>query len=871
MKKGIIAVCLLIALGLITGFALLFTSKETGSSKQEATDHEAASFEYVNTELNTPSGSKPGTEHMKFISENDTLEMYANTMTGEVAVVIKDTGEVWFTNPIDALTDEAATPGARKIMASQLILTYHDKKAVEYTINSYEECIENQQLKYKLTETGIEFQYVLGEFEESIIIPRWISEERMLQFLDMMDDEDRKFVKRQYKYMSLAEIRDKEKAEYLNQFPVLAEHPIYVLRDNSEYRQIELMEIFDEHGYTREDMTNDNEVNGYTTNRSDPYFVIPLQYILDEEQLLVTIDSSRIEYDNINYPLADISVLQYFGAAKKGNEGYMFVPDGSGALISFDSGMKNTPQYQQTVYGRDLAYRLESELEADYDLMIKMPVFGMKINSSAFLAIIEEGDALATLYANVSGKTDSYNYVNSSFRYLPYGQVSFSGIMSENDKLYMYADQPYQGNISLCYCFLSGADADYSGMASAYRDYLVDRKSLLEDGASDQVPFYLETVGAVNLSKKFFGVGYHKTEALTTYGQAAELVNMLRNDGISNIILNYSGWYNGGLKGTSAIHLSEVNALGTREDLNKLLELLNTYGLRYYFDVDLQYVYQDKWFDGYNASKWSPKYIDKSTVFVQNFDISNGRMIGKEANLIRIDKMDNMINEFMKSAAKLPYRSLNIGTLANTVYSDFTQNMQYNRQNSLEVNRDSLQSLMDNGYKLMGENAAVYSLFALEDIVKVPMYSNNYSIITKEVPFYEMVIHGCIDYAGEIMNQSSDYKTTFLKSIETGAGLYSQWIYEPNSILKETDFDYLYSVNYKSWYDETIKMYQRMNEDMASLMKLKITDHEEVMNGVKRTTYENGISTIVNYNISEVVMDGITIPARDYAVIGGAE
>jgi hypothetical protein len=45
--------------------------------------------------------------------------------------------------------------------------------------------------------------------------------------------------------------------------------------------------------------------------------------------------------------------------------------------------------------------------------------------------------------------------------------------------------------------------------------------------------------------------------------------------------------------------------------------------------------------------------------------------------------------------------------------------------------------------------------------------------------------------------------------------------------------------------------------------------HENLMPGVARTDYANGISIYVNYNRQPVTVDGITIDARGYSVIGG--
>lgn len=49
----------------------------------------------------------------------------------------------------------------------------------------------------------------------------------------------------------------------------------------------------------------------------------------------------------------DIDLLEYFGAAGPEEEGYMFVPDGSGALIMFNNGKVNAPAYIGYVYGED--------------------------------------------------------------------------------------------------------------------------------------------------------------------------------------------------------------------------------------------------------------------------------------------------------------------------------------------------------------------------------------------------------------------------------------------------------------------------------------------------------------------------------------
>ena len=77
-----------------------------------------------------------------------------------------------------------------------------------------------------------------------------------------------------------------------------------------------------------------------------------LEYKLDGENLIAFIDPKKVEYNTENYSLVDIDLLEFFGAAGSEEEGYLFVPDGSGALIYLNSGKKDSA-YIASVYGRD--------------------------------------------------------------------------------------------------------------------------------------------------------------------------------------------------------------------------------------------------------------------------------------------------------------------------------------------------------------------------------------------------------------------------------------------------------------------------------------------------------------------------------------
>lgn len=59
---------------------------------------------------------------------------------------------------------------------------------------------------------------------------------------------------------------------------------------------------------------------------------------MTDEGLEVTIPNASIQYDKKHFTLISIQLLEYFGADKPGDasDGYVFLPDGSGALLSMN-------------------------------------------------------------------------------------------------------------------------------------------------------------------------------------------------------------------------------------------------------------------------------------------------------------------------------------------------------------------------------------------------------------------------------------------------------------------------------------------------------------------------------------------------------
>ncbi len=803
---------------------------------------------------------------MDKVAENEFLELYLEEKETVVAVRDKASGALWFSNPVDMEKDTVSTSYYQKVLKSQLYLTYIDKKTKVSTINNYTSSIENGQFEIENVENGVKITYFIGDSALMIRLPDAITEERMLVFLNQMSSSEQKKINRNYTLYSLETLEEDEKEEMLSKYPVLAEQNLYVLRSGTkDYMREELAEYFESVGYTQEDFELDAANNAANEEEAKPWFRVPLVYQLEGENLVVSVDPKQVEYNTNGYYLVNIDVLRYFGASLEEN-GYLFVPDGSGALIQFHNGKTKEASYSAVVYGQDatMIYNTWYQSQVDAQNTIKLPVFGIKEKDKVLFAVIEGGDAYASIKADVSGKYTGYNDVYASFNYLQYGATSLSDMVGAQS-YYMYSDEVFEGEYKLRYSFLSREQADYSGMAACYREYLKEAGVLGEKVTEDKLPFYVEYIGAIDKPKTFLGIKYDAVEAVTTFAQAEKITGLLKENAVDNLNVIYSGWMNGGLRGTAATKLSIESKLkegGT--SLSGLQDYMKNAGVDLYMTVDLQYVYEDDFFDGYSSIRYAPRYFDNTVIKINQYGLASRVSEDKLANLISPYHVSGITGEFTGKLNKQGVEGVNLGTLSWELFSDLQSSTYTDRQMAERENSEAMQTLKASGQKLMGDNANAYALGYVDELVNAPLYSNNYRVIDEEVPFYEMVMHGYMEYAGEAMNLADDYQTAFLKSVESGAGLYFKWIYADNAVLKDTEYDYLYSVNYEVWLERAVKDYADMNLKLGKLSGYEILSHEYVEKDVAKVTYEDGSVVYVNFSENNVTVDGTLVPAGDY-------
>ena len=826
---------------------------EEAIAEVETEDEAEAVVQTISAEVEDP--QVYNTDDMKLVASTNKLELYLNEAKANFAVKEKGSGQIWFSNPPDRENDLIAAAENKGYLNAQLGLTYFNPSGHSTRLDSEKDSVTKEQVEFEEIEDGIKIIYTFGNASKGLEqVPGRISKERFESLiLDKIEDEKvRADLKKRYKFIEEEDLYERRDASF----------PKVILA-----RTVQLLE---EIGYTEDDLAQDNVEQGGEEGeeQSFPFFVVPLYIQLDGDDLKVEIKGSELEYNPV-YPISTLHVLPFFGAANQEEEGYMFVPDGSGALIELNNGKGHYQPYSQRVYGKDKAVFERSVPIVSES--IKLPVFGMKHGDRAFLSIIEEGDGIASIEADVAGRINSYNSIYSSFIIKESGEITLAGGERSNT-VYLFQKGEFHEDMSIRYVFLENENANYAGMASYYQDYLAEKHQLEQLESKGDIPFYLELNGAIWKRKTFLGIPYKSLEPLTTFDEAETIVQELLDSNISNVKLRYTGWFNDGVNHKIPNKVRIDRKIGGKKGLESFEQFLTENEIGFYPDVAFSSVYRNT--IGFSPTRDASRFITRriAEIYPDNL-ATNWRDMANRTPfyLLSPAKLPSYVDKFITDYKALNMNGLSLRDLGEDIHSDYREKKVINREQAKKIADDQISKLAEQFPDILAVGGNAVVLPYAKSILNVPLESSGFNITDHSVPFYQMVIHGYIDYAGSPVNLSADQnpQQQLLKALETGSNLYFNWFYEEPSSIKETEFNHLFSSNYKLWLDDAITMYNEANEVLNEVREKSITSHKKLIEGVYETTFGEDYSVIVNYNEKTVVVDGITIEAENYKIRQG--
>ncbi|MEK4272847.1 DUF5696 domain-containing protein [Paenibacillus sp. FSL R7-0026] len=800
------------------------------------------------------SDSSQGVPGMQLVAEDQRLALYYNEETTEIAVRDGKSGEIWYSNPKERAEDGLASAYEKEVLSSQLNVSFRDAMGTLENFPNFSSSISNKQFTVGQIDQGIRVNYTLGDTSLGIdALPKLISKQRLEEkVLSKLDATVARYTSARY-------------------YPTKNNPDVLERLDGQISKQLvlnKMLSAFETAGYTADDLAFDNQENGVEGGgvSDKPSFVISVEYRLEQGALVVTVPLSQIE-ESGQYRIRNIDLLAYFGAADTKGEGYMLVPDGSGSLIHLNNGKTQEEQYVQRIYGTDPNDNSLSRPQVSESA--HMPVFGLKNGENAWFAVIEKGDGIASISADIGGRQNSYNHVHATFSLR--GEDELEMYTSQKmQEIQLLSEEPFRGDIQVRYHFLHGEDASYSGMARLYQQQLIEQDVLKPLAEQTELPFYVDVLGAVDKKASFLSVPYRTTLAMTTYEQAAEMAAKLQKDGVNRVQMRYQGWFGGGISHHTPTQVKLNSEVGSRSELQALSTKLEQSGGALFPDVAFQHMYHDDM--RFAPSSDAARFVTKETAELYPYNPALNRMDQSRESyyLLSAAKLPYVVSEFADRFNQLGLGGLSLRDLGQVLTSDYRDSRVIHRETAKNIVKEQLGKLEQSYPNLMVSAANSYAWGSAQHVVNAPAGSSRFNITDEEVPFYAMVIHGYMNYAASPMNTSGDQdlRKQLLRSLELGAAPYFQWTYEPSSRLKLTNYDSAYATEYAYWVDDAVALYKQANEVLGNLANEQILKHERIQDGVVRITYTGGTSILVNYNADAVTVDGTTVGGTDY-VVGG--
>lgn len=565
--------------------------------------------------------------------------------------------------------------------------------------------------------------------------------------------------------------------------------------------------------------------------------------------------------DEDGYGSCDFSDLSTITDNPKTNlNGYIFVPDGSGALIRFDNiKYYDTMKYYYDIYGdpyRDYYEKKEFDQgttinEPDYvkAKQISMPVWGVAYgnNQDAFVAYVTRGSEYFGLVFKGRSHTYEYTSIQPRFERNRTYVIRFSGKVSTQ---MLNADEVYHFDIGISYNFLHGDGSDntlpanYVGMALKYRDYITKNHLIKEDVellTGPKVDFLISDV-----KEGIFG---YSDVNITSFAQTRDILSELHNLGINDITSTLYGWQNGGVSKAKPWTTKYNKNAGGQNELKKLISEAKEYG----YDIEFYQQYgmineaQMSNFNAYCVKALSRDYgvyiladKNKPITWWEYTNADNaGVWLNKQANELK--KLGDNVG-------------ITTGGITTLLVPDYGKNLTYAQAaNSLYQSTKEAASKVS----LSGDTPNFYLWKNYDKFTNMSVYNSQYQCETDSVPFMEIVLSGLVNMYAEYSNFSFYDEIAQLKMIDYNLN--------PSFIITANENTDVMYTNSRDWFSTSYSQYKEKIVDISNkvLPILNLVKGKTIINRKVVEFDDNSLGLYVNtyasYNDGNIGNDKTTI------------
>ena len=599
-------------------------------------------------------------------------------------------------------------------------------------------------------------------------------------------------------------------------------------------------------------------------SRETEQFSIPVRYTLVEDsfQALIMYDKIK-EYGK--FKITNISLLPYFGAGGYNEDGYMLVPDGSGALVNFEDKFNTGSEYYEYVYGRDPALSYSKDIGVRE--AIRLPVFGITKQHSSFVAVISEGGATAGIVCRPVGLVSSYGAVFPCFTYRQLDVTVIADKSWKAREVKLLDTMPVTQSPAVRYYFTG--DGGYSGMANRVRQYLMDTLDMKPKKRESTFGF-LHLYGAVKKTESVGGIIRETTLPATTFSHADSLIANLSNNRVENLHIVLNGFNNGGMyhQVTDTINFDSVTG-GSKQAVS-FIQKAQSHAYKVYYAGQIMNLYQpSKGLRSFNAVA---KTLNGDVLKLYRYKLSTGLKDAeiKPWSLLHYDRVLSLSKSLKASVEKSTLDGLVMQELSSLIYSDYDKSLRKDRTQAQQEIVSALQQLSKGDKDLVLSGGNMYALPYGDVVLDAPLTDSRFRIASQSVPFYQMVCHGLITMTGTPINAYVDTREALLRSLEGGM-LPSYAITGVNPVeLQNTQLENMYYTHTDMVSKLIISQYEEFSDAYKQINGEFISGHHILTSSFHITDFVSGKRLAINYGDAPVMYRHQRIPPQGFMVFQSA-
>ena len=665
--------------------------------------------------------------------------------------------------------------------------------------------------------------------------------------------------------------------------------------------------FYTKYQYTDEELSQNQAAFGVQIEKSVASYKVAIEYQLTEGGIKCSIINNSIyESDPRYYPLFQIDILPYFTSVinqvevdehKYTTNGYMIIPDGSGAIISLNNGKQEYNQYSKRVYSTDLAYGYKVKQEETNDILL--PMFGLTKNrindinnnriQNAYQVVVRAstGASQTSITSQVSLFIDSYNrtFMSTTFRE---SQLVTIGTGYYAKDITKFTTDYVRVDTVIDYYFSSSEtkDFNYADVAKFYQDVLLKEGVISKAKAdtTDQTVVNAEVLGIYDYTTNFLGIVYDGHDTLTTLDQSIEIMDDLKKWGAEELNLIYRGWRKAGLVNETFDNMSFGNKLGSKKSYKNFVKYIKENSVTLY--PVTSFIEINKYKESYGKSRYSTRDVSSEYTVKYPYDLASNVYDKKQNAVYTLSPRffatfaNKLAKNYKKSNPELT--GMSFEKLGSAIVGDYKKYHIFYRYNSVAEQLKVFDTLYAQGITDINLNAPYeYAIKYASNVTNLPYESTLYEVFDYSIPLYQLIFSGYVDYSGLAINQYDEQGIMqhLMNIFKTGSNVHFIFSYDSSSELIQTDYNYYYYTEYSKWENEVKTV---LSELAKYELHKYVLDYYEQYNGVSNvyvSTYKakkaalNGTYTAdafkvyLNYSDKEITLpNGTKLSKWNYYV-----